>query len=136
MLPPSLPPLAPPPPSQTPEELQSELARVQRQRLLLEQREKQLLRALGLASAARMSGLLAHGGLAPAELARMMKNAVGTSARTALAAADPLVRKAPIRFRHPEQPGLVWSGRGKKPLWIQALEAEGRIEVARVAGPA
>ena len=44
------------------------------------------------------------------------------------------VRKAPIKFRHPDKPALVWSGRGKKPLWIKALEEEGRLEEARAWG--
>ena len=31
---------------------------------------------------------------------------------------------ASARYRHPENPGLTWSGRGRKPLWfVEALEA-------------
>ena len=31
---------------------------------------------------------------------------------------------ASARCRHPENPGLTWSGRGRKPLWfVEALEA-------------
>ena len=34
--------------------------------------------------------------------------------------------RAPVaaKYRHPENPGLTWSGRGRKPQWfVEALEA-------------
>lgn len=33
------------------------------------------------------------------------------------------------RYAHPSNPGLVWNGAGKKPGWLNALEAEGRKAV-------
>jgi DNA-binding protein H-NS len=31
---------------------------------------------------------------------------------------------AAVKYRHPENPGLTWSGRGRRPLWfIAAIEA-------------
>jgi DNA-binding protein H-NS len=31
---------------------------------------------------------------------------------------------AAAKYHHPENPGLTWSGRGRKPLWfVEALEA-------------
>ena len=35
-------------------------------------------------------------------------------------------KPAPVKFRHPDDAGLTWSGRGKPPKWLAALEAEGR----------
>lgn len=35
-------------------------------------------------------------------------------------------KPAPVKFRHPLQAELVWSGRGKTPRWINAWIAEGR----------
>ncbi len=120
----------------SPEEIEASLARVRRQLRQLEQREKQLMQALGEAGARRIAGLLSAGGLATTELEGLMRSTVGSSARLAGESPDgqagPAVRKAPIRFRHPDQPGLVWSGRGKTPLWVKALEAQGRIEQARL----
>lgn len=34
--------------------------------------------------------------------------------------------KAPARFRHPDDPGKTWSGRGRKPVWIKEWESAGR----------
>ena len=127
----------------TPEAIAEALGRVRRQQLQLAQREKQLMQALGQATAARLGRLLGEGGLAAPELEGLMRRAAGlgggavpgspAGAGRAATAATPRLRKAAIRFRHPDQPGLVWSGRGKTPLWVKALQAQGRLEQARVA---
>lgn len=30
------------------------------------------------------------------------------------------------KYRHPAQPSLTWTGRGRKPLWVQGLLAAGK----------
>jgi DNA-binding protein H-NS len=35
-------------------------------------------------------------------------------------------RPVPIKFRHPDQKELTWSGRGKTPTWINAWIKQGR----------
>lgn len=35
---------------------------------------------------------------------------------------------APIRFRHPSNPSLTWSGRGKRPNWMRDALALGLTE--------
>lgn len=37
---------------------------------------------------------------------------------------------APIRFRHPKDPSLTWSGRGKRPNWMKDALAQGLSEDA------
>jgi DNA-binding protein H-NS len=39
---------------------------------------------------------------------------------------------ADVKFRHPEDSGKVWTGRGRKPGWIVDLEQSGKIDSARV----
>ena len=34
-------------------------------------------------------------------------------------------RKVPVKYRHPDT-GDTWTGRGKAPRWITAIEAEGK----------
>lgn len=34
--------------------------------------------------------------------------------------------QAEAKYRHPEDPALTWSGRGRKPNWLAAEEAAGR----------
>lgn len=33
---------------------------------------------------------------------------------------------SPIKFRHPEKPGIGWSGRGRKPQWALDWLAQGK----------
>ncbi len=41
--------------------------------------------------------------------------------------------KVPPKFRHPEDPSKTWTGRGRKPKWVQAWEeAGGDIEALRI----
>ena len=35
-------------------------------------------------------------------------------------------KPVPVKFRHPDNVALTWSGRGKAPKWLVALEVEGR----------
>jgi len=38
--------------------------------------------------------------------------------------ATPKRAPAPAKYRHPENPALTWSGRGRKPLWfVEALSS-------------
>lgn len=44
-------------------------------------------------------------------------------------AAPPSKRKgraAPAKYRHPENPALTWTGRGRRPNWISAALEQGR----------
>jgi len=40
--------------------------------------------------------------------------------------------KVPIKYQHPTEPALNWSGRGKNPAWVLALKAAGELEKALV----
>ena len=120
------------------QEIQAALERVRRQKRLLEQREQQLLQALAQASGGRVRELVAEGGLPGPALEGLLRRTVGSSKRPPRSAAPAPVapatqaRKAPLRFRHPDDPGLVWSGRGKTPRWVSELQAQGRLEQARL----
>ena len=65
---------------------------------------------------------------ARAEVAAMAKEMgfsltelVGTNAKTTRV-------PAPAKFRHPENPALTWSGRGRKPHWFVDALAAGKTE--------
>ncbi|HET8700636.1 MAG TPA: H-NS histone family protein [Nitrococcus sp.] len=40
--------------------------------------------------------------------------------------AKPVRAKGDVRFRHPDDVTKIWSGRGRKPVWVKQWEAEGR----------
>lgn len=43
-------------------------------------------------------------------------------------------RQLKVKFRHPENPALTWSGVGRKPKWVLEAEQNGQIETLRVPG--
>jgi DNA-binding protein H-NS len=116
-------------------ELENSLLRQQQQRLQLEQREKSLLTAMGRESEKQLASLMLESGIGTQAFAELVRRTVQSSVRMPGSEsenlAQPFVRKAPIKFRHPDKPGLVWSGRGKTPLWIKELETDGRLDEAR-----
>jgi DNA-binding protein H-NS len=131
------------------DEIQAALAQVRRQQMQLAQRERQLLQALAGATRGRIREMVETSGVAAPDMEDLLRRAVDSSRRgrgsganpsgrggagssaTSAASAD-RVRKAPLRFRHPEEPALVWSGRGKTPRWVLELQAQGRLDQARV----
>ncbi len=117
-------------------DLEASLLRLQRQKLQLEQQEKALMQAMGQASQHHLNGLIAEAGLAPEVLEDLVRRTVSSSVRKtkvdASKLAQPFVRKAALKYRHPDEPALVWSGRGKTPVWIKALETQGRLQEALI----
>jgi DNA-binding protein H-NS len=117
-------------------DIERELAQLRIQRQRLEARERVLLRALGEVGSQRISevdqGLQAMGDSLQDVLQRTLQTSARKPRQDLSKLANAFVRKAPLKFRHPERPALVWSGRGKRPEWIQALEREGRLEEARI----
>lgn len=118
------------------QEIERELAQLRVQRMRIEQRERVLLQALGGAGAARFHEVcnkLAASGVPVEHLLRSTVDAGGPkSGLDNSKLAQSFVRVAPLKFRHPDQPALVWSGRGKTPLWIRELERAGRLDEARL----
>lgn len=42
--------------------------------------------------------------------------------------------KVPVKYRHPENPELAWTGRGRKPKWVEEwLAGGGTVEQLAVA---
>lgn len=40
--------------------------------------------------------------------------------------ADGRRRPVPAKYAHPTEPGLTWTGRGRTPKWVEALEKSGK----------
>ena len=69
------------------------------------------------AALARARGIAIH------EVARRTRSHASPAKR---APAKRVRRPVPIKFRHPDQKELTWSGRGKTPTWINAWVKQGR----------
>jgi len=53
------------------------------------------------------------------ELGYSLADLIGTEVKPARVPAT-------AKYRHPENPSLTWSGRGRKPLWFVAVLAAGK----------
>lgn len=121
-------------------EIGRELAQLRIQRQRIDDRERVLLLALGELGVARISevqqGLQAQGLSLRDVLHRTLDSSARKPSQDLSKLAQSFVRKAPLKFRHPDRPALVWSGRGKTPVWLRELEAAGRLDEARlIVGP-
>jgi DNA-binding protein H-NS len=54
-----------------------------------------------------------------------LKELIGKAPRPARAKKALRRRPAAVKYRHPEQANLTWTGRGKKPLWVTKWLEEG-----------
>lgn len=59
---------------------------------------------------------------------------------TDAAAALPVAKtggRPEVRYRHPDNPGMAWTGRGKPPRWVTEWVQSGKsLEALRVPGAA
>jgi len=109
-----------------------ELLEIRAERERLEQREKQLLRSVqsrGLNEIVRIAGLY------DLDAERITAALSRRTERASWVASSLTGRKVDPKFRDPADPHKTWSGRGKKPHWVQNLERNGRLEAARIARP-
>jgi DNA-binding protein H-NS len=117
-------------------DLAKELLAIQRERNKLDDREKSLLSGQKKEAIDRVLEIMAAAGIDIADLKSALKGAsdLGVRQKGAKAkkeGAKPTKKVAP-KFRHPDDPGIVWSGRGKTPVWLRELENQGRAKQARV----
>lgn len=117
-------------------DLAKELLAIQRERNKLDEREKSLLSGQKKEAIDRVLEIMAAARIDFSDLKSALKGAsdLGIRQKGAKAKKDgakPTKKVAP-KFRHPDDPGIVWSGRGKTPVWLRELEKQGRAKQARV----
>jgi DNA-binding protein H-NS len=116
-------------------DLAKELMAIQRERNKLDAREKALLSELKKDAVSRVLEIMDLAKINLSDLRNAIKGATELGVRQkgprAKQGAKP-TKKVPPKFRHPDDPGIVWSGRGKTPVWLRELEKKGRAKEARV----
>ena len=117
-------------------DLAKELLAIQRERNKLDEREKSLLSGQKKGAIDRVLEIMAAARIDISDLKSALKGAsdLGVRQKGVKAKKDgakPTKKVAP-KFRHPDDPGIVWSGRGKTPVWLRELEKQGRAKQARV----
>lgn len=118
-------------------DLAKELIAIQRERNKLDAKEKALLSELKKDAVSRVLEIMDLAKINITDLRNALKGATELGVRQkgpkSKKGAKP-TKKVPPKFRHPDDPGIVWSGRGKTPVWLRELEKKGRAKEARVRG--
>jgi len=116
-------------------DLAKELIAIQRERNKLDAKEKALLSELKKDAVSRVLEIMDLAKINISDLRNALKGATELGVRQKGPQSKPGVKptkKVPPKFRHPDDPGVVWSGRGKTPVWLRELEKKGRGKEARV----
>lgn len=116
-------------------DLAKELMAIQRERNKLDAKEKSLLAGQKKDAINRVLEIMQMARINIADLQTALKGAASLGMKQkglkAKLGSKPTKKVAP-KFRHPDDPGIVWSGRGKTPVWLRDLEKKGRAKEARV----
>lgn len=116
-------------------DLAKELLAIQRERNKLDAKEKILLAGQKKDAIDRVVEIMQMAKINIADLQSALKGAASLGVKQkglkGKQGAKPTKKVAP-KFRHPDDPGIVWSGRGKTPVWLRELEKKGRAKEARV----
>ena len=114
----------------------AQLEKLKRQRELLDAKERALLSRANDKAIAQIVDLAKKHKITIEELT----SALGKAKSTRTAKAPTTTKKTPAKrakvaakWRNPADPTQTWTGRGKSPLWAQAMKAAGTLETALIA---
>lgn len=113
-----------------------QIAKIRKQRELLEKKEKSLLARTQNKVLDKIVELARKGGISAGAITEALKGAGGSKAKTARKSAKKTVgkrAKVEPKFRNPDDFAQTWTGRGKMPLWVKALHEAGKLDSARIA---
>jgi DNA-binding protein H-NS len=112
----------------------SQLAKLRKEREALEKREKALMARTHDKALAKIVQIAKDAGLTAADIAKALgagKTPKAKPSRASGKASGPRGKVAP-KYRNPAQADQTWTGRGKAPLWVQALKASGALDSALI----
>ena len=112
----------------------SQLAKLRKEREALEKREKALLARTHDKALGKIVQLARDAGLTAQDIAKALGAGKTTKAKATRAtgkSSGPRGKVAP-KYRNPVQPEQTWTGRGKAPVWVQALKTAGALDSALI----
>jgi DNA-binding protein H-NS len=116
----------------------AQLAKLRKDRELLEKREKALLAKTNDKVLGKIVALAKDAGITAADIAKALGAVKPAKAKAPRAAKKGALagKKVAAKYRNPANPEQTWTGRGVSPSWVQALKASGNLETALIAAPA
>jgi DNA-binding protein H-NS len=113
----------------------SQLAKLRKEREALEKREKALQARTHSRAIEKILAIAKDAGLTAADITAAMGSGKKKSAKSKApgAAKNPGSRgKVAPKYRNPADASQTWTGRGKSPVWVQALKAAGTLDTALI----
>ena len=113
----------------------SQLAKLRKEREALEKREKALQTRTHTRALEKILAIAKDAGLSAADISAAMGGGKKKSAKSKVAGA---VKKAGPRgkvaakYKNPADASQTWTGRGKSPVWVQALKNAGTLDSALI----
>lgn len=116
----------------------AQIAKLQKQLALLQKKEAGARDAKKNKALTKIMQLARDGGVSAADIAQAFKAGPGAKkdkarlpTRKSTKSASTGAKVAP-KYRNPGNPEQTWTGRGKSPLWVAALRAEGKLDEALI----
>ncbi len=118
--------------------VEAQLAKLKKQREAIEAKEKELQAKANTKVIAEIVALIQKHGVTQTELiAALAKRGSkaprkAKAARSAAKTSDKRAKVAP-KYRNPSDANQTWTGRGRTPVWVQALKDAGNLDSAIIA---
>jgi len=112
----------------------SQLAKLRKEREALEKREKALQARTHTRAIEKILAIAKDAGLSATDISAAMGGGKKKSAKVAGAVkkTGPRGKVAP-KYKNPSDPTQTWTGRGKSPVWVQALKNTGSLDSALIS---
>jgi len=114
----------------------TQLAKIQKQMAELEKKQKALLSRTNTKALAQVVAIVRKSGLTLADIAEALKSdkpakSKATPAKARKKSSSAGTKVAP-KYRNPADANQTWTGRGKAPVWAQALRNAGQLDSALI----
>jgi DNA-binding protein H-NS len=116
----------------------SQLEKIRAARIKLEKEEQRLMSRTHDKVLAQIVQLAHSTGLTAEQISAALggksktKSAKSTAAKAPKAKRATAGRKVAPKYRDPANPALTWTGRGRTPAWVQALQNAGQLASAEI----
>lgn len=113
--------------------VEAQLAKLRKAKAELEKKEKALLNRTQGKIMDKIVQLASNNGITVAQIAEALKAVKPGKTKRAAKKSTGTRGKVPPKYRNPANAEQTWTGRGKAPLWVQALQQAGTLETALIA---
>ena len=114
----------------------SQLEKIRAARLKLEKEEQRLMSRNHDKALSQIVQLARSAGLSAAQITAALggkgKSAKSSTSKAAKPKRATAGRKVAPKYRDPANPAQTWTGRGRTPAWVQALQSAGQLESALI----